>query len=47
MMLFVLPLWPEVFTVLMSYPISWAVTVALFIPYYMYRKRKILRGVSP
>jgi len=46
MMLFVLPLWPEVFTVLMSYPVSWAVTVALFIPYYMHRKRKILRESS-
>jgi len=45
MMVFVLPLFPSLLTVLMSYPISWAVTVALFVPYYLYRKRKILRIV--
>ena len=43
MVLFVVPRFPELFTVIMSYPISWAMTVLLFIPYYMYRKRKILR----
>lgn len=47
MMFFIVPLFPEVFTILMSYPISWAVTVALFVPYYFYRKRKILRGMTP
>lgn len=41
MMVFVLPLYPELFTILMSYPLSWAVTVALFVPYYYHRKRKI------
>ena len=44
MVVFVVPRFPTLFTVMMSYPISWAVTVALFIPYYIYRKRKILRG---
>lgn len=44
MMIFAVPLFPQVFTILMSYPISWAVTVALFVPYYFYRKRKILNG---
>ena len=44
MVVFVVPRFPSLFTVMMSYPISWAVTVLLFIPYYMYRKRKILRG---
>ena len=44
MVFFVVPKFPSLFTVMMSYPISWAVTVGLFIPYYMYRKRKILRG---
>lgn len=43
MMVFVLPLFPNLLTILMSYPISWAVTVALFVPYYLYRKRMILR----
>jgi len=42
MMAFVLPLFPSLLTILMSYPLSWAVTVALFIPYYIYRKRKVL-----
>lgn len=46
MVLFVVPRCPSLFTVIMSYPISWAVTVALFIPYYIYRKRKILRGTA-
>jgi Na+-driven multidrug efflux pump len=44
MVFFVVPKFPSLFTVMMSYPISWAVTVMLFIPYYMYRKRQILRG---
>jgi Na+-driven multidrug efflux pump len=44
MVFFVVPKFPSLFTVMMSYPISWAVTVMLFIPYYMYRKRKILHG---
>ena len=44
MVFFVVPKFPTLFTVMMSYPISWAVTVMLFIPYYMYRKRQILRG---
>ena len=43
MVFFVVPKFPTLFTVIMSYPISWAVTVLLFIPYYMYRKRNILR----
>ena len=42
MVFFVVPKFPSLFTVIMSYPISWAVTVLLFIPYYIYRKRKIL-----
>lgn len=41
MVAFVLPLFPSLFTVLMSYPISWAVTVALFVPYYHYRKHRL------
>lgn len=45
MMVFVLPLFPSLLTILMSYPISWAVTVALFVPYYLYRKRRILRDM--
>jgi Na+-driven multidrug efflux pump len=44
MVFFVVPKFPSLFTVMMSYPISWAVTVMLFIPYYMYRKRQILHG---
>ena len=44
MVVFVVPRFPELFTVIMSYPLSWVVTVALFIPYYIYRKSQILRG---
>jgi len=46
MMLFILPLFPQVLTILMSYPISWLVTVALFVPYYYHRKRKIGRNLA-
>lgn len=41
--LFVLPVWPELETVMLSYPLSWTLTAALFLPCYLYRKRKILR----
>ena len=44
--LFVLPVWPALETVMLSYPLSWAVTAVLFIPCYFYRKRKILREIE-
>lgn len=39
--LFVTPIRKELFTILVSYPIAWAATAALLIPYYFYRKKKL------
>ena len=44
MMVFVLPAIPDFMVILMSYPVSWAVTLILFIPYFSYRKKRILRA---
>lgn len=41
--LFVTPIRRELFTILVSYPIAWAATALLLIPYYFYRKRKLNR----
>ena len=38
--LFVMPLRPELLTILISYPIAWAATAIFLIPYYFYRKKK-------
>ena len=39
--LWVVPLKPTVTNVMMSYPLAWGITVALVIPYYYYRKKKL------
>ncbi|MGN1168211.1 MAG: MATE family efflux transporter [Lachnospiraceae bacterium] len=39
--LFVTPIHKELFTILVSYPIAWAATALLLIPYYFYRKKKL------
>lgn len=41
MMIFVIPVIPDLMVILMSYPISWAATLILLLPYFYYRKRKI------
>lgn len=41
--LFVTPIRKELFTILISYPIAWAATALLLIPYYFYRKKKLNR----
>ena len=46
MMVFVIPAIPDFMVVLVSYPISWAVTLFLFIPYFAYRKKKIIRQLA-
>ena len=46
MMVFVIPAIPDFMVILMSYPISWAVTLALFVPYFSWRKKKILRQLA-
>lgn len=38
--LLVTPLHREIITVLISYPLAWAATALLLIPYYFYRKKK-------
>ena len=45
--LFVLPIYPAVETVMLSYPLSWTLTAILFIPCYFYRKRVLLRKDQP
>ena len=39
--LIVTPIRKELFTILVSYPIAWAATALLLIPYYFYRKKKL------
>ena len=39
--IFVTPIRRELFTILVSYPIAWAATALLLIPYYFYRKKKL------
>lgn len=39
--LIVTPIHREIFTVLVSYPLAWAATALLLIPYYFYRKKNI------
>lgn len=39
--LLVMPRRHELFTILISYPMAWAATVLLLVPYYFYRKRKL------
>lgn len=41
--LIVTPIRKELFTILVSYPIAWAATALLLIPYYFYRKKKLNR----
>lgn len=38
--LIVTPMYRQLFTILISYPLAWAATAALLIPYYFYRKKK-------
>ncbi len=42
----VVPIWPNVKTVILSYPITWSVTSILFIIYYRYYTKKHLYQVS-
>lgn len=44
--LIVTPIRKELFTILVSYPIAWAATALLMIPYYFYRKKKLNRQWS-
>ena len=44
MMIFVIPVIPDLMVILMSYPISWTATLVLLLPYFYYRKRKICRA---
>lgn len=46
MMIFVIPVIPDLMVILMSYPISWAATLILLLPYFYYRKRKICRAAQ-
>ena len=39
--LIVTPIRKELFTILVSYPIAWAATALLLVPYYFYRKKKL------
>ena len=43
--LFVVPLKPEISTIIFSYPITWFITAVLFIIYYIIKFRKFPRGV--
>lgn len=40
-----MPVYKNILVVILSYPLSWAITAGLFAPYYFYRKRKILGQV--
>ncbi len=46
MMIFIIPLIPDLMVILMSYPISWTATVILLLPYFYYRKRKLCRAAQ-
>ena len=46
MMIFVIPVIPDLMVILMSYPISWAATLILLLPYFYYRKRKLCRAAQ-
>ena len=41
-----LPIWPDVKTILMSYPISWAATSVLFIIYFLWYRKKHIYGLK-
>lgn len=41
--LFVTPIHKELSTILISYPLAWAATALLLIPYYFYKKKKLNR----
>ena len=45
--LLLMPVYPNILVVIYSYPLSWAITAALFTVYYFYRKRKILLRLQP
>ena len=34
-------IWPDLFTIMVSYPLAWAATALFLIPYYFYRKKKL------
>ena len=40
------PIHHSISTILISYPLAWASTALLLIPYYFYRKRKMRRKTS-
>lgn len=44
--LFVTPIYKELSTILVSYPLAWAATALLLIPYYFYRKKKLNRRIQ-
>lgn len=44
--LLITPLHREIITVLVSYPLAWAATALLLIPYYFYRKKKLNASIS-
>lgn len=44
--LIVTPLHREIITLLVSYPLAWAATALLLIPYYFYRKKKLNISIS-
>lgn len=36
-----IPIWPDIKTVMTSYPITWSITSVLFILYYLYKKKNV------
>lgn len=41
---FILPLFPNIECILVSYPISWISTLIILVPYYFYKKKKIYQN---
>jgi putative MATE family efflux protein len=42
-LLILVPRYHEILTVILSYPLAWGFSLLLTIPYYLYRKKKVLR----
>ena len=51
MITFAVPVWPEIRTVILSYPITWSVTSVIFVIYYLqggWLRRQIVKaGYAP
>lgn len=43
--LFILPMFPKIEMILLSYPLAWATTLFILVPYYFYKKKRLYKNL--